>query len=120
GCVGSLYHWVPRQVLRFRVRELTTFTSLINTTFWEPFTTRADVFTIDVQDGWVLQIDVHYDGSANATAAQEPGGEYCDGGYAFLDAASPPDYEGIQLFFDPDPALTLTPRSGIVYEVPEP
>jgi hypothetical protein len=45
-----------------------------------------------------------------------------DPGIAFpaLDGGSPA-HDGIQLFFSPDPALELAPRSGFVYEpVPEP
>jgi hypothetical protein len=120
GCIGDLFHWVPSQRVRFRVTERTTFTTLVNTVYWDPFYSQTEVFTINVENGWVLQIDLHYEAFANATGAQEPGGEYCDGGYVFLDAAGPPDRDGLQLFLDPDPSLTLTPRSGIVYEAPEP
>lgn len=120
GCFGDVFRWIPNHQISFRVTELTTFTTLVNTTYWTQFFSRTQAFTIDVQPGWVLQVDVLLDVFANATGAQDLGGQYCDGAYAYIDLAGPPDSDGVQLFLDPDPSMTLTPRSGIVYEAPEP
>jgi hypothetical protein len=119
-CFADIFEWIPRHDLRFRVTERTTFTTLVPTTYWDQFFEADETFTIDVQPGWVLQVDVYFDVFANATSAQEQGGEYCDGAIAILDFLNPPAGDGIQLFFDADPGTTLTPRSGIVYETPEP
>jgi hypothetical protein len=119
-CLGHLYQWIPGHHMRLRVTERTTFTTLLATQYYDGFFGADDTFTIDVEPGWVLQVDLWFQASANATAAQDPFGNYCDGAVALLDFLGPPASDGIQLFFAADPSLTLTPRSGIVYEAPEP
>lgn len=119
GCFGDVFSWIPQHALRFRVTERTTFTTLLPTVFWDQFVQQEEVFTLDVEPGWVLQVDVYFEASANATGAQL-GAEYCDGAVAYLDFIGPPDPDGIEIFYAADPSLTLTPRSGLVYPVPEP
>jgi hypothetical protein len=120
GCVGNFVEWIPLHKMRFRVTERTTFTTLVQTQFWDQFFDVDETFTIAVQPGWVLQVDLYFDVFANATGETFIGTDYCAGAIANLDFTSPPAGEGLQLFYDPDPGVTLTPRSGIVYEVPEP
>jgi hypothetical protein len=118
-CVGGLFTWIPHHNLQFRVTELTTFTTLIPSVYYDQFFLIDDTFTIDVYPGLVLVLDVYFDAGASATGANDIFGNQCTGGIATLDFAEGPERDGIQLYLSPDPSITLTPRSGMIYEVPE-
>ncbi|MEZ4282978.1 MAG: hypothetical protein R3F21_25560 [Myxococcota bacterium] len=133
-CDGNLFHWSPLRDFRFRVRETPASgpgRTLVSTVFYDAFGIVDDVFSVEVTPGAVLTVDVYLRVVGNATPGQDIFGEYCASGDALLDmhpalvffdqAGSDPLYDGIQVQFSPDPALVLTPRSGLEYEtVPEP
>lgn len=125
GCPvsGGIFNWFPIHDMRFRVTETADvfpFTrDLVPTQYYDQFGKAEEVFTVSVRPNSVLTVDLYFQGLGNATGAQDLSGNYCPGGYVFLDFFLHPA-DGIQVFFSPDEALTLTPRSGIVYEpVPE-
>lgn len=128
------FRWNPLRDLRFRVTEQPAAGSprtLVDTVFYDQFVLVDDVYPVEVTPGSTLTADVFLRISANATGAQDGFGNICEGGRALLDmdprivflnlAGGSPALDGIQLLFSPDPALTVVPRSGLVYEpVPEP
>jgi hypothetical protein len=125
GCLvnGGIFNWFPLHEMRFRVTETSDappFTrDLVPTQYYSQFVKAEEVFTVDVRPNSVLTVDLHFEGSGNATGAQDLSGNQCPGGYVFLDFFLH-TADGIQVFFSPAEGLTLTPRSGIVYEpVPE-
>jgi hypothetical protein len=124
-CAGDLFRWIPSHSLRFRVREATTFfpftRDLVSTVYYDQFFVRDEVFAVEVNTPSVLTVDVWFRAIGGATGANDIFGNQCRGGLAVLDFAEAPAGDGIQLFFSPDPSLTLVPRSGIAYApVPEP
>jgi hypothetical protein len=126
GCPvnGGVFNWFPIHEMRFRVTETSDafpFTrDLVPTQYYGQFVKAEEVFAVDVRPNSVLTVDLYFEGIGNATGAQDLSGNQCPGGYAFLDFFLH-TADGIQVFFSPAEGLTLTPRSGIVYEpVPEP
>lgn len=125
GCFvyGGIFNWFPINEMRFRVTETSDvfpFTrDLVPTQYYSQFGNAEEVFAVDVRPNSVLTVDLYFEGGGNATGAQDLSGNYCPGGYVFLDYFLH-TADGIQVFFSPAEGLTLTPRSGIVYEpVPE-
>jgi hypothetical protein len=121
-CEGNLFHWIPLHSARIRVIEQSSSgtRTLVNEVYSQ-FFQRDLVFPVEVRPSSTLTVDVWFQASANAGPAQDGFGNYCAGAVAPLDFYGPPAWDGIQVSFVPDPALTLTPRSGILYEpLPEP
>jgi hypothetical protein len=123
-CAGGLFTWIPQHSLRFRVTERLTggtpFERDLVDEVYSQFFRRNLVFPVEVRPGSTLTVDVWFQASANATGANDIYGNQCTGGYALLDFSDQQlllNYpgDGIQVFFTPDPSLTLTPRSGFAY-----
>lgn len=125
GCTGNVFRWNPNRTLRFRVTEdsdVAPFTrELVPTRIFTSFLVERETYAISVRPNSRLTIDVWMRASANATGAQDLQGNQCRGAYALFYFQEPPEPLGIQVRLSADPALTLTPRSGIAYlPVPEP
>jgi hypothetical protein len=133
-CEDGIFRWNPSRDLRFRVQERTSMgatNTLVPTVYHDQFVAVDDVYPVEVKPGSTLTVEIYLHASANATGAVDGFGNFCDGGMAVLDmdpgiaffdyGGGSPALDGIQISFSPDPALTLTPRSGIAYTtVPEP
>jgi hypothetical protein len=129
-CAAGLFTWIPQHTLRFRVTEQllggVPFERALVNEVYSQFFRRSLVFPVEVRPGATLTVDVWFQASANATGANDIFGNQCRGGYALLDLSDQPPIggypgDGIEVFFTPDPSLTLTPRSGFTYQgVPEP
>lgn len=125
GCTGNVFRWNPNRTLQFRVREdsnVPPFTrNLVPTQFFTGFLVERETYAISVRPNSRLTIDVWMRANINATGANDGLGNQCRGGYSILYFQEPPEPSGIQVRLSPDPALTLTPRSGLEYlPVPEP
>lgn len=134
-CDGGRLRWNATRDLRFRVSEQVPGSArrTLVSTFFSPtsFVLVDDVYSVEVTPGAAVTIDVFLRVSGNAVSGTDPFGTTCDGADVLLDmnpgivffgqSTGNPAYDGIQVQLSPDPALVLTPRSGIDYEtVPEP
>lgn len=127
-CLGQVFQETPHHAMRFRVQErvLTPVYEdrmLVDTTYYDQFHSTGQTWTVEVKPDSTLYVDVFFASSTQIHMInQDAFFQDCPGAISQLDFFGLPG-DGIQVFFTADPALALTPRSGIAYDpvpVPEP
>lgn len=129
-CQGTIFRDIPNHSLYLRIRERTSGSQRYYNG-WSQFVALNEVLEIQAEPGEVLQVDLLLDIDAEARTGphQDPlTFESCMGELSIADFAAgigqvgvDDAYDGMQLFVSAPAPMTLTPRSGLVYEtVPEP